>query len=231
MKFCPTCGHTNDQTALYCEACGVVLDTNPSLSNATERSSGYEVAGLTPPPPPPYTPPDSPLTPTNSAASSYYTQPLSSAYTPHRERAIGAQQEYWQEYWHEEVPTLQYPKRTVGRLTINSILYLCGILCSAFGASGLLLQGSSSTLIGVVFMGYCLVGVVLLVPILIAHKRLILRTRIRIVSIVVAIIAAGLMTLISAGILSGPQHEITLEHFLGIIFIVCGIVISIVAVL
>src|SRR6266567_3573319 len=98
MKFCPTCGHTNDQAALYCEACGTVLDTNPSFSHVTERNSGYEVAGLTPPPPPP----DSPSKLTNSAESSYYTQPLSSEYIPHLEHSIGAQQAYW----HEEVVAL-----------------------------------------------------------------------------------------------------------------------------
>ena len=227
MKFCPTCGHTNDQTALYCESCGTVLDTNPSFSHVTERSSGYEVAGLTPPPPPPYTPSGSPSDPTTSSESSYYTQPLSSEYTPHLEHTIGARQGYWR----EEVATLQHPKRTAGRLIIDSILYLYGILCSAFGASGLLLQGSPSSLIGVVFLGYGFVGIVLLVPILIAHKRLILRTRIRIISIVVTTVAAGLMALISAGILSGPQHEAALEHFLGIIFIIYGIIVSILAIL
>ena len=227
MKFCPTCGHTNDQTALYCEACGIVLDTNPSFSNVTERGGSHDLPGITPPPPPPYMPQEGIPNSTNSAASGYYTQPISTAYTPHQENTLGAQQSYWK----EEVAVLQRPARTTGRIIINSILYLWGVFCSAFGASGLLLQNASSSLIGVVFLGYGFVGVILLVPIIIVHKRLLLRTRMRTLCIVGATVAAGVLCLISAGILSGPQHGNALNIFLGAIFIVYGIVVSILAVL
>ncbi len=228
MRFCSTFGHMNDQTALYCESCGNILDTDSSTSNATERSAGYEVAGLTPPPPPPsYTTQSNPSGLTDSAESSYYTQPLSPPRTPALERPIDARPAYWDEALAES----QRPKRTTGRLIIDSILYLYGILCSAFGASGLLLQGTASALIGTVFLGYCLAGGLLLIPILLAHKRLVLLTRVRIISIIIATVAAGLMTLICAGILSGPQHEAALYPFLGGIFIVYGLVVSVLAVL
>jgi hypothetical protein len=207
-----------------------LLDTNPSFSNATERSSGYEVAGLAPPPPPPspYTSQAGPSHPMNSPAPGYPTPPVSSGYTtPHMEHSIGVRPGHWD----EEVAISQRPKRTTGRLVINSTLYLYGVLCGAFGASGLLLQGSASTLIGIVFLAYGFIGGILLIPILLVHKRLILRTRIRVVSIVVATVAAGLMSLICAGILAGLRDGLVLSHFLGGIFIIYGIVASIIAVL
>lgn len=225
MKFCPACGRKNDQIALYCESCGVAIEAKPSSSNVTERGSGYEVAGLTPPPPPIYEPQNGSSNPPNSAEARQYAQPASFSYPPILERAIGAQREYWR----EEVATPQQPKRTVGRIIINCFLYFWGILSSAFGASGLLLQGDSSTLVGAVFIGYCLGGVAVLVPTLIAHKQLLLRTRMRWLYAVIATVVAGVLAMLCGAILSGQQNALTLSHFLGVVFIIYGIAISILA--
>lgn len=216
MKRCPNCNHENAQANMYCERCGTLLaappeqtyaSVNEAYTSSGEQSAttqdyyspvpppppasrnGYHQASMEVPPPPP---------------SAYYTPaPYVQAPAPNYSYA-------------DPLPVVR--PRSFGAALLSSILYLVGAFCIAFGVAGFMLYGTSTTLVGFVFVALSIVALVGLVPLLIVRKQLVLKWWARVLIILGLTIAATVVLFIIAALNPAGSNYSSF----GIVFIIYG---------
>ena len=215
MKRCPNCNHENAQANMYCERCGTLLaapaeqtyaSVNEAYTSPGERSATTQDYHSPVPPPPPagrngY---QVPMEVIPSPPEAYYNPPpYAYAPTPNYRYA-------------EPIPVVR--PRSFGVALLSSILYLVGAFCIAFGVAGFMLYGSSTTLVGFVFIALAIVALVGLVPLLIVRKRLVLKWWARVLIILgLTIVATVVLFVVAAMNPAGPNYS-----SFGIVFIIYG---------
>ncbi len=230
MKHCPNCNHENNQMSRYCERCGTLLPspsensfseqtyasvnegyTSPSEHPVTTQEQFYYSS--TPPPPPPPPPPTAQnIYSIDGPPSPVYNPPPSLNYSYGPPPSIAPQPE----------PR----RRSFGAALLSSLLYLFGAGCVAFGASGLMLQETSSVLIGSVFIVLCIVALIVLVLLLIFRKNLTLGGWMRVL-ITVGLTVVGVIGVFVAVAI---WRQGTSEYIaLGVVFVTYGLITAIVA--
>lgn len=233
MKRCPNCTYENAQTSMYCERCGTLLSAPPanSLSEQTYASLNEAYTApierpiitqeqsyytSTPPPPPPSAqsmaqyqvpidvpppPPPSPLYSSMPTPNYGYSFP-SPASQPSEPR-----------------------KRSFGAALLSSLLYLLGAFCFVFGVAGFMLYGTSTTLVGLVFIVLSIVALIVLIPLLIVRKYLKLKWWVRILIVlgitIVATAALFIIVPLSRGGTNYPAFSV--------VFVISGLITAIVA--
>ncbi len=116
----------------------------------------------------------------------------------------------------------QLHKRTTGS-TIHSLLwYLWGLFCFSFGLAGGILHGASDTTVGVLFVGCCLAGLIILIPLLLYRISFFLIWWARLI-MESGVLVVGLVLLTIVSVAHAPVQV------LGIIFVLYGIAADFVA--
>ncbi len=211
MKRCPSCNYENPQTSSYCERCGSFLTSTTDYTDPEAYRPTYRASNETPaPPPPPYG----------------YETPASQYQVP-------AEYQQSEVFGYQPVTTAPQPnRRGGGAITLSALLFLWGVFCIAFGLAGGMLHGAPDTTIGLVFIGTCLIGLVVTIPILIARKNPYLRSGRRfLIAIGISIIAA-LAIFIGVGALPLMMHftDTPLQYYiLGAVLVVYGFAITLLA--
>jgi hypothetical protein len=220
MTRCPDCGLENGQTSSYCERCGGLLPssyTDPEAYKHTYKipeeppappSYSYE----TPAPPPPYS--------YETPASGYQAQQMES-FQP---ATFG-----YQPYTATSMPAR---KRGGGGITLSALLFLWGVFCIAFGLAGGMLHDASDTLIGAIFVATCLIGLVVMIPVLIMRKNPYLQSGKRFLLAVVISVVGVVALFIGVGALPVTLHfaDTFLQYYImGGIFVVYGLAMAMLA--
>lgn len=131
----------------------------------------------------------------------------------------------WPQPLYQPIPQ---PTRTAGSITWSIVLYLWGLVCGAFGLAGGVLQSAPSVVIGLVFIGSLVFGIILLIPLMIFHKRPHFRWWVRLLLIIGVSILSGLIFLLgTALLLHAPQIDEVV--FLGIVLSIYGIIVAFLA--
>ncbi len=219
MKRCHNCNHENAQANMYCERCGTPLSapvteqtyasmheayTTPGERSVTTQDQSY----YNPPPPPPVqsiyqVPVDGPPPP----PSTFYNPAL----TPN--------------YGFSNRDASQERRRSLGATLFSALLYLVGAFCFVFGIAGFMLYGTSTTLVGFVFIVLSIVALIVLIPLLIARKHLVLKWWIRLL-IVVGLTIAAIIALFGIAAMNSAGSNFTA---FGVVFIIYGFATAIVA--
>ncbi len=209
MRRCPNCNYENEQTSSYCERCGNFLTSSMTYTDPEEARPTYRASGE------------------NSTPPSYgYQQPISDyQYQAPAEYAQGAQ------FGYQEATPLQIKPRTrtVGEIIFSIVLYLWGAFCMVFGFAGGVLNQAPSGIVGLAFILGCLLGIILLIPILIFHKSFYLRWWVRLLLEAGITILALVALFIGVGILAMSMHytKTPLQYLiLGSILMVYGFVVA-----
>ena len=222
MTRCPHCNFENVQASSYCERCGKPLTVATNYTDPEAYKYTYKVPDEPPAPPPPYsyeTPTPPPPYGYETPASGYqaqaeYSQPASFGYQP---------------YTATSLPTR---KRSGAGITLSVLLFLWGVFSIAFGLSGGMLHDASDTLIGLVFLAACLIGLVVMIPVLIRRKNPYLRSGRRFLLAIGITIIATLALLIGVGALPNTMHftDTFLQYYImGGILVIYGLAIALLA--
>ncbi|HEV2661561.1 MAG TPA: hypothetical protein VGU68_13220, partial [Ktedonobacteraceae bacterium] len=184
MPRCPGCGLENGQSSSYCERCGSPLSAATNYTDPEAYKHTYRIPDEPPAPPTPYgyetpTPPSlySYETPTPSAPYGDYETPTPPPPYSYEAPASGyqVQAEYSQPasfgYLPYTATSLPTRKRSGAGITLSALLFLWGISCIAFGLAGGMIHDASDTLVGSVFVIACLVGLIIMIPVLIRRKN------------------------------------------------------------
>jgi hypothetical protein len=210
MKRCPSCNYENPQTSSYCERCGSFLPSTTDYTDPEAYLPTYRASNETPAPPPPYG----------------YETPVSQYQVP----AAYQQPEV---FGYQPVTAVPQPRRrSGGATTLSVLLFLWGVFCTAFGLAGGIIHEASDTIIGLVFIGTCLVGLIVMLPILIARKNPYLRSGRRFLIAIGISILAGLAILIGVGALPLMLHftDTPLQYYiLGAVLVVYGFALTLLA--
>ena len=152
LMHCHSCGTELPVGAAFCPTCGVTTLSSDSGSGVSP--SNPTIASSTPSTPPR----ESPLPPTQLASPFYgvpqknpYEQPLPYTDTP------------------PPPPLLR--THIVGRTVLSLFFYLWGVFWLILGLVGGILHGTSSTIIGLIFVFCCVVGLVILILLLRSRKH------------------------------------------------------------
>lgn len=238
MKTCPHCGTTNDYQALYCEKCGYTIQSNAEADLYTiAQSQGQKIYEETQSSAPetPQIPPAPPAFYESQGQNAYsYYSPYNTenAYTP-SQQALEFQTPYT-----SVPPIYSYHTtaqgRSVGEIVFSVIAYLFGLGSASFGVAGFTMGlTESDTALALAFLAFLLLGLIVLVPTMILHKKpFIKKWWIRLL-IIIGLLVIGFIALIIAAGLSDltPNPDQALDFYLGGILAVFGLLISLVAVL
>jgi hypothetical protein len=222
MPRCQGCGLENGHTSSYCERCGSPLTAATNYTDPEAYKHTYRIPDEPPAPPAPYgyeTPAPPPPYSYETSASGYqvqaeYSQPASFGYQPYT------------------AASLQTRKRSGGGITLSALLFLWGIFCIAFGLAGGMIHDASDTLIGSVFVVACLVGLVVMIPVLIRRKSPYLRSGRRFLLAIGITLIATLALFIGVGALPNMMHFVDtfLQYYImGGILVVYGLAIALLA--
>jgi hypothetical protein len=235
MKNCPHCGKENDPRAFYCEACGQIIEKSANndlytinqqeeMYGVTHRSTQDAVS----------TPPNYQETPVYATPSLYNPYGAGEIYTPsYAQQFAGIQTPYNATPMSPPPPIRQ--KRSIGGITLSIILYIFNLFWISFGLFGFLMAFTNDTNIpGIALIVSALLGIVVLVFIMIKHKKPRLKWWKRLIAFL-SIIIIGFIALIIAAILSNMAPEASQSKFGDIYFggtlVVFGILAMIASVL
>jgi hypothetical protein len=210
MTRCPDCNFENVQTSSYCERCGSHLAATTNYTDPEAYKHTYRIPDEPPAPPPPYS--------YEAPASGYqvqeqYSQSASFGYQP-------------------SAASLQTRRRSGGGITLSALLFLWGIFCIAFGLAGGMIHNASDTLVGSVFVAACLVGLVVMIPVLSRRKNPYLRSGRRFLLAIGMTLIATLALFMGVGALPNMMHFVDtfLQYYImGGILVVYGLAIALLA--
>ncbi len=222
MTRCPHCNFENIQTGSYCERCGNPLTAATNYTDPEAYKYTYKVPDEPPAPPPPYSyeppappPPYGYETPVSGyQVQTEYSQPASFGYQPYT------------------AASLQMRKRSGAGITLSTLLFLWGVFCIAFGLAGGMLHNASDTLIGLVFVMACLVGLGVMIPVLLRRKNPYLRSGRRFLLAIGITIIATLALFTGVGALPIMMHftDTFLQYYImGGILVVYGLAVALLA--
>ena len=210
---CHSCGTELPVGAAFCPTCGVTTLSSDSGSGVSP--SNPTIASSTPSTPPR----ESPLPPTQLASPFYgvpqknpYEQPLPYTDTP------------------PPPPLLR--THIVGRTVLSLFFYLWGVFWLILGLVGGILHGTSSTIIGLIFVFCCVVGLVILILLLRSRKHFRLSTRRRLLLEISLTFIGVLVYIFIDALLYHPQNGGSFSAFdlvAGSVFLTYGLITAFVA--
>lgn len=207
---CRSCGTRLPVGAAFCPTCGVA-----TLSNVS--GSGVSPYDPTAAPSPPGAPPqESPLPPTQYASPPY---------------GVSLQNPYEQLIPYTVAPPppplLQLRTRIVGRTILSLFSYLWGVFWLSFGLAGLFLHAALNTIVALVFVACCIVGLVILIFLLRFRKYLYLGARRRLLLEIGLTLIGFLFLIFFSSVLTSPSP--TLNIALGSVCVIYGLIAAFVA--
>lgn len=231
MKTCPHCGKANDPSAFYCEACGQIIEKGAGSDLYTVNRQ-EEMYGVTQRSTPDAVYPSSSYqeAPAYATPATYDPYGAQEIPTPYVQQSMGIQTPCYATPMYPPPPVEK--KRSAGNIILSTVLYLFALSNASFGVASFTMGFIRvDTAIGLAFCVPLLIGLIALIPILIAYKkprftswkRLLITLGLAVVGVITLFIAAGLSGL-------APDHESALYIYMGGTFTIFGLLMMISAI-
>lgn len=236
MKHCPNCKRENPDASTYCGWCGFSLTTARPYAEEYEPTYGANRPAPVPPPPPPtsYSTPSPAYTTTPAPLTNEPYYPTPRPYSSVQPQTYSQESAYTYPNAFTSKLRIKPRTRTFWGTVFSIILYLWAALCTSFGVAAMLISLGSNTVVGFTFIAAAVISLIIPIPILILHKRPLLRWWVRLVPIVILTILAFVGLFFGFGLLNVShlsQQTSLSDIVLGCVIAAYGIIVALLALL